>query len=488
MLPTYELDVRTLVHTIWSPSLLPDARLWLRLETSVEMLFQRWTSPSSTMGRAELRGYQRLCNNRRVSAEALASKSYDATLSAVALCRRVVLAHDTTEIDLSGRYEPDDAGPLRSNSASGYLVHGCTAVDSETGSRMGVLDAWAWTRSWRFTKDKDHDKRPPHKRESMKWRRGVRRAVERLRAGGLTVAVVHAFDREGDVHENFTFALREKHLVVVRASANRRVEGPHETLWEHMSALPAVGTCAIRVPVRASKRAREAAQEKGERAVKRFDAIVKAAGKSRDATLEIRYGSVTFTPPRRRKRSAVTVNCVRVTEVNAPPWCEPLCWTLLTTCPVDTLEQAWQVVEDYRCRWGSEDIHKLVKSGLGIEEGVVDSIESFRRKLAIVLPLAAHVMQWTYAARETPGEPASRYLSAELLTSISLACRHAKLKVTRPPRTLGELVQRLAQLGGYEPNKKRPPGWQVVWRGWQRLMEFCEVFDFAKSVLQPAEN
>jgi hypothetical protein len=454
------------------------------------MLFRRFMEPSMEISRAERRGYQRLCNNPRVLAERLAAKSYDTTIQAMRSCERVVLAHDSSEIDKVGRAEPDDAGPLRSNAARGYLLHGATAVDALSGSRLGLFETTAWTRSWRFTKHADDDKRPPHKRESYKWRRGIRSAVRRAAAHRLSLTLVHALDREGDVHDNFTFAVREKHLVIVRASADRRVAGAHKTLWSTMEALPVAGTDTLHVPVKVSRKARKAAEHEGEVALQRFDRAVKRAGSHRTVTLQLRYGSVTIDPPkkRKRKRKPVTVNCVWVREEKAPSWCEPLEWMLLTTCPLNDLADAWRVVEEYKLRWGCEDVHKVLKHGFGLEDDAVDSIESFRRQLAILVPLATHVMQWTYAARESPGQPASKYMEASELQLLSLASKHAKLAETRPPRTLGELVLRLAALGGYEFVKGRPPGWQVVWRGWRRLRDFAEILDFANRRIRAAPN
>jgi hypothetical protein len=99
--------------------------------------------------------------------------------------------------------------------------------------------------------------------------------------------------------------------------------------------------------------------------------------------------------------------------------------------------------------------------------------------LAIVLPLATHVVQWTYAARERPTEPVAKYVTSECLEVMTHALTYYKLPVVRRPRTIGELVTRLAQLGGYEVRPDRVPGWLVVWRGWRRLLEFWEIYEFA---------
>ena len=75
LLPTHQLDPRKLAASIWTSKVMPDHRLWLRLNASIAMLFRRFMEPSMEISRAERRGYQRLCNNPRVLAERLAAKS-----------------------------------------------------------------------------------------------------------------------------------------------------------------------------------------------------------------------------------------------------------------------------------------------------------------------------------------------------------------------------------------------------------------------------
>ena len=219
-----------LVATLWPSLSLPDVRLAARLEQSVEHLLTRWDGPSGLRGRTAQRGWTRFCNNPRVDTTTLFRAATDQTIRAIANVKVLVLAHDTSEIDKHGRAEPDDAGPLRSAHSRGYLLHGCTAIDLATGARLGVLDAMAWTRSWKLRK-KDHGTRAPHKKESIKWRRGLRRADAILRAVPSLQVVFHAMDREGDVHENFAYALRHKVTVVARAEHDRRVQGAHAKLF-----------------------------------------------------------------------------------------------------------------------------------------------------------------------------------------------------------------------------------------------------------------
>jgi len=62
------------------------------------------------------------------------------------------------------------------------------------------------------------------------------------------------------------------------------------------------------------------------------------------------------------------------------------------------------------------------------------------------------------------------------------AARPTGVTVRSPRMTVGEFYHAVARLGGYLGNfKKKPPGWQTLWRGWSHLnvmahgvRTFCE--------------
>jgi IS4 transposase len=49
-------------------------------------------------------------------------------------------------------------------------------------------------------------------------------------------------------------------------------------------------------------------------------------------------------------------------------------WWLLTNLNVQTVEEAWEVVEAYRKRWQVEEFFRLIKAGLGIEKFQVSKL------------------------------------------------------------------------------------------------------------------
>src|SRR5207245_4334393 len=65
---------------------------------------------------------------------------------------------------------------------------------------------------------------------------------------------------------------------------------------------------------------------------------------------------------------------VRVWELQPPEGVEPLEWVLLTSVPVQTIEDAWERVDWYRARWIVEDYHQGLKTGCRIEQRQVPAL------------------------------------------------------------------------------------------------------------------
>ena len=61
------------------------------------------------------------------------------------------------------------------------------------------------------------------------------------------------------------------------------------------------------------------------------------------------------------------MNVVIVQESNPPAGVTPVYWVLLTSLPVQSFDDAWQVIDDYEHRWLIEEYHKVIKTGCNIE-------------------------------------------------------------------------------------------------------------------------
>jgi hypothetical protein len=419
--------------------------------------------------RAAHRAWRRWVNNPRISAKRLLVSARRTLLEPLRDEAHLVVAHDSSEIDQHGRDCPDDAGPLRSSNARGYLTHWAVA-SALGGARFGAIDAWAWTRSWDLRKQ-DHHQRDMADKESSKWDRGIHRAERLLRAAGFSGQLSHVEDREADIYEHLVHQKQAERDVVVRCDLARKpcvfVGLKRVPLETFLATLPAAATFKRTVDSRLRDKKRGLTHQK------------------RQASLEIRFSNVTRCPTKRYTKEAykkgLPLGVVEVREVHAPEGVEPLHWILWCIQPVNNLEEARQAVAKYETRWSAEDFFFVSKTGCDLEKAHVDSLESFQRLMVVVMVAATHLVRWVNSARTTPAQPAGEQVEPETVQAIREACDFHRISCPRRAWTIGEMVLVLARLGGYEPGKEKRYGWRVVWRGWARVREHQAIVSHDRS-------
>ncbi len=338
------------------------------------------------------------------------------------------------------------------------------------------------------TRKGDSASRPLKERESFKWQREIEACSKELEGAAVDAVLTHVFDREGDTHDNFLYALDKQRRIITRAQQEHSIaEGPGtlreffatEGTWEREP------ICTREVPTKASEAAMKEARKKGRAEVQTVRNALTKMGGHREASLRVRWAQVTLMPDAHKKKStrrrSAKVWAVQVLEQNVPSFVEPLEWMLLTTVPVATLDDALWVVDGYRARWPIEPMHTVLKTGLHVEAQSVKDVSSARRLLSVLLPVSLHLMRWAYGWRETPQELASAQVPDAVVSALKTACRYHQLPLPRRAWTVKDVVLRLAALGGYERRPDRTPGWLVLWRGWRELLRFWRIAHFVEN-------
>ena len=195
--------------------------------------------------------------------------------------------------------------------------------------------------------------------------------------------------------------------------------------------------------------------------------------RARTAHLAISFGSLRLLPPESQQASVLrplVVWVVRVWEPEPPAGVEPLEWVLLTSVLVQTVEQAWERVDWYRARWIVEDYHQGLKTGCRIEQRQLQSYEGLRRLLGLLAPAAVRLLQLRAAARQTPEQPASQTLPADVVQVVA-----ARAGMPPAQLTAQQCWHTIARFGGYLGRKgDGPPGWKTLWRGWLYIQTLLE--------------
>ena len=447
-------DPRAAMWSVFPTRLFPDERLHKRVAeiwaTAAAVFHGSGSGEALTTERTRRRGAQRLYDNERLAIEPLRQRGRRLTLQLTEKDDADLIAfHDSSEIDLSGRWAPSDAGPLRSSNARGYMMHAIVLVDAKEHVSRGFLAAETWTRSFELTHN--DQRRPAEQKESYKWKRGLHAALEA--APERARLWTHVMDREGDVHENFEFALDERLNVIVGGQGDHRIVEGSGKLRRFLRHQPVLDRRDVEM-------------------------TSSATGRREKRRLAIRAAEVTILPrkkyPTHRKRRPVTVNVVYVRGETAKQE-----WMLITTCAIDTLESVWSVWAAYRARTVGEEAFKMLKTGLLIEKESIRDITAFQRKLAILLPLATTIFEWRHQARMAPTAPAESCVDPDTLRDLRSAARFHRLKMPPGRWSVRHVVEVLARLGGYEPRADQPPGWLTMWRGWHVFAVFRDTVRFA---------
>jgi hypothetical protein len=413
----------------------------------------------------ELEGLYRFLGNENLSLESLLSGHVEATRARVKKLERVAVVHDTTEFSWALREAPRWGLGAMSKSRQGFFAHASLVVSAD-GLRcpLGCLRLRPFIRADELTTDEERawwSKRYPcWDSEHDRWGEAVQAAENEL---GNEAKLVHVMDREADAYEKFHLLHSHGWSFVVRLAQVRRVVDPATGERAHFDEVLERAEVRAERTVTLSERIDAGRRPDARKAF--------PARKSRQVRLSIRACAVEVCRPKNRPDlnelpKQIGVNVVEVVELEPPEGEEPVRWVLLTSEPIDTVEQVFEVVDLYRSRWLVEEYFKAIKTGCAYSKRQLESIDTLLNALAVTLPIAWRLLVLRHMERQAPDEPATCVVSDVQLKL--LRHRAKKFKWTDKP-TVSEVLRAVARIGGHLP-RNGPPGWQTLGRGWKKLM------------------
>jgi hypothetical protein len=452
-----------------------------RLNKRVRLIIDRLSCKPSLKftaacrGSAEVAAAYKFVNNPHVTAARILEPHRHATLERIRQHPVVICAQDTTENDLTRPHERvKGAGPLSDMDHWGFFVHPLLAVTPER-LPLGLVSVKIWARDPvafdrpAAVKDAERKNKSIDDKESIRWIDGYRQASEAAVACPDT-QIICVSDSEGDIFEFFYEAqakVSERRADwIIRAGEDRALRPIDEDdeVVGHLFAQVATAAVLAELQIEVSQRDAKSASETRKRRLTRT---------ARQATVTVRAMRVKLRQPQRaggKKMADVEVNAVLVRESNPPAGEAPIEWLLLTSLPIDTVEQVLLVVAYYCCRWQIEIYFRVVKSGCKVEESQLETAESYQAYLAMCLVVAWRVMYVMMLGRECPEMSCAAVLEPEEWQAV-----YAVVKKAAPPETapsLGEMVLLIAMLGGYLGRKNDPPpGPKAMWVGMQRMAD-----------------
>lgn len=451
-----------------------DRRLDKRLAEVLSELAARPTAsiPAACGGRAEVVAAYRLFENPKTNFTNVLEPHFHSAWQRVAAQPVVLLAHDTTEIDVTRpSQQVVGAGPLDGGSRRGALLHATHAFTPD-GTPLGTVDAKGWSRDEEpLNRTRTRAQRaaiPIEEKESFRWVETLRKMRERAVDFPSTRLVCLA-DSEADIYEYLAEATSAPVCVswIVRACQDRALldENGENTaekgLRERLLEEPELFRKTIHLRGREAK---VSCETRGRRQPR----------KSREAEVVVRAARVTLRPPPRadRKLPAVTVNVVLVSEIDPPPDDVAVEWLLITDLPVDDIEQSRLVVQYYCVRWMIEVYFRTLKSGCRIEERLFEHLDRLLTAVAVYMIVAWRTLYVCRLGRSCPEISCEAVFEPAEWKSVWKVVRRGLPPAQPPP--LGEFVRLVAQLGGFVNRKPTDqPGPQTIWIGLQRMHDFA---------------
>lgn len=446
---------------------LGDARLEARLRALARDFHAKPQAqiPQACGTRAKTKAAYRFFDHERTTMDAILESHYAATAERARGEAVVLAVQDTTSLNYNAQPAIENLGPIgtRADVWYGLLVHDTMAFRPD-GVPLGLIDVQCWARDAQdFGKKERRKDVPIEQKESHKWLKSARAAAQLQRCCPDTT-VVSVGDREADIFELFDAVRQLEHAprLLIRAEHNRRLADEQGRLWDYMTGVAPAGTVEMHL-AREHQRA------------------------ARTALLDVSYARVSVKAPERLgKCEAVNAWAVLAKERAVSEGRTPLCWLLLTTCEVDSFEQASEKLRWYAQRWGIEVYHRTLKSGCRIETRQLGSAGRIQSCLAIDMVVAWRVLYLTHLGRKDADAPCTIYFEdAQWKALVSFVNRDLKLP-DKPP-TMREAMRMVAGLGGFLGRKgDGDPGAQTLWLGLQRLDDITMAFRvFSQMFGQP---
>lgn len=360
----------------------------------------------------------------------------------------VLIPHDTSSVSYYG-LEADGLGYLENKLGRGFLLHSSLAV-SPLGNPLGLLHQQIWTRQpEELGKAKARKTKPIEEKESNKWLKGITACNELL---GKSIKKVHIADREADIYELFFLPPESNSELLIRACQPRRTDEGY-LLWHQISHLPLSATIVLQIP--------------------RINSSQKV-----DTTMEVRYQKVKLLCPHSKqgKYDSVELTAIEVKEQNPQREEDVICWKLLTTLEVKDVEDVNTYIRWYTYRWLIERFHYVIKSGCKIEALQLKQAESLKKAIVMYSLAGFKIMQMTYQSRETPDISCEVVLSKVEWQALYIRI-HKTTELPQTPPTLHQAAMWIGKLGGHLGRKSDgPPGLKTMWRGYQELTSFLEIY------------
>ena len=400
--------------------------------------------------------FYRLINNEAVELAALIEPHADHAVARMsARAERPIVAVDKTQFVFEGQEERDGLEWLTDNT-QGMSAFFALAV-SPTRRTYGVLNVKPLEGRGRSTAED--------------WAAFVGEVARKVEPAKLSP--IYVMDQEADAYALFCALSEQRRDFVVRVSWDRLVKEFKGTLPEPFRDV------AVRAPVVLIRDVQLSRRTSGGKSGNRKQ---KHPPRSmRPAELQVRACTITMPRPRGKPtahlQAELHLQLVHVSERSAPSGQPAVEWFLVTQLPIADAASVEAIVDAYRARWSMEEYFKALKTGCAYEERQLESRHALLNALGLMIPLAWRLLELRTLAEDDPEAPASGALDADELHVLRKLSKDIKLGLAP---SVAQVLLAVASIGGHIKQNGRP-GWQVLYRGWRKLITHVAGYRLAKA-------
>jgi hypothetical protein len=428
-----------------------------RTQRLVKIATRLAQSPGGTLPQAmpqwgELKAAYRFFSQPRNTYEQILKPHWERTQAACLEPGEYLLIEDTTLLDYTMHNAAEELGMI-GKGGRGLCLHSTLAMkvvawDLEQRPEavvMGLMAQQCWSQKHRPAGETRNERMWRSGRMSKRWAEVLKTSAGPSAGSTWT----YVADREADFYEPIQRCQQRGVDFVIRACQNRRLADTAGRLWDRLNQATVLGQVDLELRARPGARARR-------------------------ARVQLRSTRVCLSGPWRpggRQTDLEEIHVLEVKEVDSPAEVEPLHWILLTSLPCLSLTQARRIVGRYTARWHIEEYHKALKSGAGVEESQLEQAYRLETLIAVLSLVAVRLLNTKLLARACPDQA----LEPGQVGVEGLKILEDRFGRPKEGWTQGTFWVAVARLGGFIGRKSDGmPGWQTIWRGWQRLMWMSE--------------
>lgn len=376
--------------------------------------------------------------------------------------RHILCIQDTTEMNFYSQKHRinEDTGLGRLDGAKptlGFKMHSTLMLDAFNSDVLGFSNLQLWHRPLDMADRKARRYRslPIEDKESYKWIEAANKAKSILRKAS-TITFIE--DREGDIYEQLSSIGDANVHYIIRSKSNRNTTDGIKA-WNLLNDQPQIGSYKIKIATDHRKNRQKA-----------------------EITLKVRYAKISVTKGSHTKNGSLYPKSVPINIVEAyEDTKKGVSWKLLTTHPINSFEDAYQIVEWYAQRWIIEQVHRLLKrKGFQLEDSELETGWAIRKLCILMLSALLRIFQMNLAYNDPEGgQPIEEVFSEEEINCLKhinnkLQGETTKQKNNNDSSKLKWATWIIARLGGWKGyDSQGPPGIILLKRG---LDKYSNIF------------